>query len=169
MTTFDFSPLFRSTVGFDRLMRLMESSTQLADATNGYPPYNIEKTGDDQYRITVAVAGFGDDELSVETHENTLLVEGRKNEANSEARYLYRGIAGRSFKRQFQVADHVKVVGASLSNGLLVIELVREVPEAMKPRRIPIAAGAPTSGATIEGDAGEAREPRQIEVASHAA
>lgn len=169
MTTFDFSPLFRSTVGFDRLMRLMESSTQLADATNGYPPYNIEKTGEDQYRITIAVAGFGEDDLSIETHENTLLVEGRKQEGNNEARYLYRGIAGRSFKRQFQVADHVKVVGASLSNGLLVIELVREVPEAMKPRRIPITAGAAPSGTTIEGSAGETQQPKKLEVASNAA
>lgn len=169
MSTFDFSPLFRSSVGFDRLMRLMESSTQLADATNGYPPYNIEKTGDDRYRITVAVAGFGDDELNVETHENTLLIEGRKREPDVEARYLYRGIAGRSFKRQFQVADHVKVVGASLSNGLLVIDLVREIPEAMKPRRIPITAGAMPPGATIEGDESGSDEPKQIEIASHAA
>ncbi|MBL8659957.1 MAG: Hsp20 family protein [Rhodospirillales bacterium] len=169
MTTFDFSPLFRSTVGFDRLMRLMESSTQLAETANGYPPYNIEKTGDDQYRITLAVAGFGDDELNVETHENTLLIEGRKRESDGDARYLYRGIAGRSFKRQFQVADHVKVVGASLSNGLLVIELVREIPEAMKPRQIPITAGAAVQGKTIGGDSANANEPKQIEVASDAA
>lgn len=166
MTTFDFSPLFRSTVGFDRLMRLMESSTQLADSANGYPPYNIEKTGEDQYRITVAVAGFGQDELNVESHENTLVIEGRKKESDAEGRYLYRGIAGRSFKRQFQVADHVKVVGASLNNGLLVVDLVREIPEAMKPRRIPISAGAAQAGQTIEG---EAEEPKQIEVTSEAA
>ncbi|HSO41765.1 MAG TPA: Hsp20 family protein [Rhodospirillales bacterium] len=165
MTTFDFSPLFRSTVGFDRLMRLMESSTQMADAANGYPPYNIEKTGEDQYRITVAVAGFGQDELNVESHENTLVIEGRKKESDVEARYLYRGIAGRSFKRQFQVADHVKVIGASLNNGLLIIDLVREIPEAMKPRRIPIMA-ASEAGQTIEG---EAEQPKQIEVTSEAA
>ncbi|MCU0895298.1 MAG: Hsp20 family protein [Rhodospirillales bacterium] len=165
MTTFDFSPLFRSTVGFDRLMRLMESSTQMAETANGYPPYNIEKTGEDQYRITVAVAGFGPDDLNVESHENALVVEGRKKEGEGEARYLYRGIAGRSFKRQFQVADHVKVVGASLNNGLLVIDLVREIPEAMKPRRIPIAAGA-QAGLTLEG---EAEQPKQIEVTSEAA
>ena len=165
MTTFDFSPLFRSTVGFDRLMRLMESSTQMADAANGYPPYNIEKTGEDQYRITVAVAGFGQDELNVESQENTLVIEGRKKEGDAEARYLYRGIAGRSFKRQFQVADHVKVIGASLNNGLLVIDLVREIPEAMKPRRIPIMA-ASEAGQTIEG---EAEQPKQIEVTSEAA
>ena len=165
MTTFDFSPLFRSTVGFDRLMRLMESSTQMADAANGYPPYNIEKTGEDQYRITVAVAGFGQDELNVESQENTLVIEGRKKEGDAEARYLYRGIAGRSFKRQFQVADHVKVIGASLNNGLLIIDLVREIPEAMKPRRIPIMA-ASEAGQTIEG---EAEQPKQIEVTSEAA
>ena len=165
MTTFDFSPLFRSTVGFDRLMRLMESSTQMADAANGYPPYNIEKTGEDQYRITVAVAGFSQDELNVESQENTLVIEGRKKEGDAEARYLYRGIAGRSFKRQFQVADHVKVIGASLNNGLLIIDLVREIPEAMKPRRIPIMA-ASEAGQTIEG---EAEQPKQIEVTSEAA
>jgi molecular chaperone IbpA len=167
MTTFDFSPLFRSTVGFDRLMRLMESSSQLADATNGYPPYNIEKTGEDRYRITVAVAGFAEDELNVETHENALLIEGRKREPDQEARYLYRGIAGRSFKRQFQIADHVRVTGASLSNGLLVVDLVREIPEAMKPRRIPITAGA--AGPTLEADETTGEEPKQIEIASHAA
>lgn len=166
MTTFDFSPLFRSTVGFDRLMRLMESSTQMAETANGYPPYNIEKTGEDQYRITVAVAGFGPDELNVESHENALVIEGRKKDGEAEARYLYRGIAGRSFKRQFQVADHVKAVGASLNNGLLVIDLVREIPEAMKPRRIPIAAGTAEPGQTLEG---EAEEPKQIQVTSEAA
>jgi molecular chaperone IbpA len=166
MTTFDFSPLFRSTVGFDRLMRLMESSTQLADSANGYPPYNIEKTGEDQYRITVAVAGFSQDELNVESHENTLVIEGRKKESDAEPRYLYHGIAGRSFKRQFQVADHVKVVGASLNNGLLVVDLVREIPEAMRPRRIPITAGAGETGHTLEADADE---PKQIEVTSNAA
>ncbi|HRK20100.1 MAG TPA: Hsp20 family protein [Hyphomicrobiaceae bacterium] len=169
MTTFDFSPLFRSTVGFDRLMRLMENSTQMADATNGYPPYNIEKTGEDQYRITLAVAGFGEDELNVETHENTLLIEGRKRESDQESRYLYRGIAGRSFKRQFQIADHVRVVGASLSNGLLVVDLVREIPEAMKPRRIPISAGTPAAEGSLGADGAADKEPKQIELASHAA
>jgi molecular chaperone IbpA len=145
MTTFDFSPLFRSTVGFDRLMTMLENSVQWAEGSNGYPPYNIEKTSEDQYRITLAVAGFGEDELSIEARENALLVEGRKKEGDAGHSYLYRGIAGRSFKRHFQLADHVKVVGAHLHNGLLVIELVRELPEAMKPRRIEITTTAPTA------------------------
>lgn len=140
MNTFDFSPLFRSTVGFDRLMNMLESSGQWSEASNGYPPYNIEKTGEDQYRISIAVAGFAEDELAIEARQNALLVEGRKKETEAGA-FLYRGIAGRSFKRQFQLADHVRVTSAQLKNGLLVIDLVREVPEAMKPRRIEIKAG----------------------------
>lgn len=138
MSTFDLSPLFRSTIGFDRLMNLLESSTQWAESGNGYPPYNIEKTGSDTYRITLAVAGFAEDELAIETRDTFLVVEGRKSEPEASAAFLYRGIAGRSFKRQFQLADHVKVVGASLTNGLLVVDLVRELPETMKPRRIAI-------------------------------
>ena len=149
MTTFDFSPLFRSTVGFDRLMDLLENSAQWSETGNGYPPYNIERTGEDKYRITLAIAGFGEDDLVVEARENALLVEGRKKDAEAGS-YLFRGIAGRSFKRQFQLADHVKVVGASLSNGLLVIDLVRELPEAMKPRRIEIAATAPVEVKRVE-------------------
>lgn len=151
MTTFDFSPLFRSTVGFDRLMNMLENSVQWAEGGNGYPPYNIEKTGEDRYRITLAVAGFGEDELAVEARENALLVEGRKKEGDAGHSYLYRGIAGRSFKRQFQLADHVRVTGAHLHNGLLVIELLRELPEAMKPRRIEITTAAPA----ISGEAAE--------------
>jgi molecular chaperone IbpA len=151
MTTFDFSPLFRSTVGFDRLMNMLENSVQWAEGGNGYPPYNIEKTGEDRYRITLAVAGFGEDELAVEARENALLVEGRKKEGDAGHSYLYRGIAGRSFKRQFQLADHVKVTGAHLHNGLLVIELLRELPEAMKPRRI----GISTAASAISGEAAQ--------------
>lgn len=150
MTTFDFSPLFRSTVGFDRLMNLLENSGQWSDPGNGYPPYNIEKSGEDQYRVTLAVAGFAEDELFIETRENTLTIEGRKKDAESGRAFLYRGIAGRSFKRQFQLADHVKVSGAQLQNGLLVVDLVREVPEAMKPRRIAISTGSPASLPTAE-------------------
>ncbi len=142
MQTFDLTPLFRSTVGFDRLTALLEASAQWAEAANGYPPYNIEKLGDDQYRITLAIAGFREDELAIEVRENALLIEGRKAEADNGHAYLYRGIAGRSFRRQFHLADHVKVVGASLDNGLLVVDLVRELPEAMKPRRIPISTRA---------------------------
>lgn len=157
MTTIDFSPLFRSTVGFDRLMELLESSTQWAESANGYPPYNIERTADDHYRITLAVAGFSEDELALEARENMLLVEGRKKDAEGHHAYLYRGIAGRSFKRQFQLADHVRVVSANLHNGLLTVELVRELPEAMKPRRIAISAAAPAAVASevpplIEGE-----------------
>jgi len=162
MNTFDFSPLFRSTVGFDRLMNLLENQVQWAETGNGYPPYNIEKTGEDQYRITLAVAGFGEDELAIEARENALLIEGRRKEAEGGQSFLYRGIAGRSFKRQFQLADHVKVTGAHLRNGLLVIELVRELPEAAKPRRIEIrtAESAPAVGAG---------EPKQVEDARRAA
>jgi molecular chaperone IbpA len=138
MTTFDFTPLFRSTVGFDRLMNLMETSARWAEAENGYPPYNIEKTGQDRYRITVAVAGFDEKELSAEVRENVLFIEGRKREPETGHTYLYHGIAGRSFKRQFQLADYVQVVSASVRNGLLIVELVRELPEAMKPRKIEI-------------------------------
>lgn len=138
MSSFDFSPLFRSTVGFDRLMNLLEASGQWADGGNGYPPYNIEKTGSDQYRITIAVAGFAESELSVEVRENVLVVEGRKRENEREHAYLYRGIAGRSFKRQFQLADYVRADSAQLENGLLIVNLVRELPETMKPRQIPI-------------------------------
>ena len=151
MTTFDFSPLFRSTVGFDRLMNMLENSVQWAEGGNGYPPYNIEKTGEDRYRITLAVAGFGVDELAVEVRDNALLVEGRKREGDAGHSYLYRGIAGRSFKRQFQLADHVRGTGAHLHNGLLVIELLRELPEAMKPRRIEISTAAPA----ISGEAAQ--------------
>ena len=145
MTTLDVTPLFRSTVGFDRLMNLLENSGQWSETANSYPPYNIERTGEDRYRVTLAVAGFGEDELAVEARENTLLVEGRKKEAGAGRSFLYRGIAGRSFKRQFQLADHVKVTGATLGNGLLVIDLVREVPEAMKPRRIQIKSDGPAA------------------------
>lgn len=161
MTTFDFSPLFRSTVGYDRLMQLLENAGQWSEAGNSYPPYNIERTGEDRYRITLAVAGFGEDELAVEVRENALLVEGRRKEAESGQSFLYRGIAGRSFKRQFQLADHVKVTGAQLHNGLLVIDLMREIPEAMKPRRIAIKTSTP---ATVE-----AVESARIEDARHAA
>jgi molecular chaperone IbpA len=159
MTTFDFSPLFRSTVGFDRLMTLLENAGQWSENGNGYPPYNIERTGEDQYRVTLAVAGFGEDELAIEVRENALLVEGRKKDADGGHAFLYRGIAGRSFKRQFQLADHVKVSGAQLHNGLLVIDLVREIPEAMKPRRVEIkTSGAPSLEATAHATIGDSRE-----------
>lgn len=150
MTTFDFSPLFRSTVGFDRLMRALEESNRWAENDNGYPPYNIEKTGEDHYRITLAVAGFGEQELAMEVHQNVLTIEGRKQGTPDMAKYLHRGIAGRSFKRQFRLADHVEVSEAHLQNGLLTVDLVREVPEAMKPRRIEISAAPPAAIETAD-------------------
>ncbi len=147
MTRFDFSPLFRSTVGFDRMMNLLEASSRTGE--DGYPPYNIEKTGDNDYRITMAVAGFGEDDLTIEVKDATVTVSGSVNaDGDKERTYLYRGIAGRSFKRAFQLADHVHVSAAALENGLLHVDLVREVPESLKPRTIRISTG---------------QDPRQIE------
>ena len=143
MRSFDFAPLFRSTIGFDRLASALESSLSAEDSAFSYPPYNIEKTGEDTYRITLAVAGFGESELEIEQHEDTLTVVGEKKGQNGQAaQYLYRGIAGRNFERRFQLADHVKVAGAKLANGLLTIELVREIPEEKKARAITIEAQA---------------------------
>ncbi len=161
MTTFDLTPLFRSTVGFDRLMNLLESSGQWNEASNGFPPYNIEKTGEDRYRVTLAVAGFGEDELAIEVKQNSLTVEGRRKEADEGRAYLYRGIAGRSFKRQFQLADHVRVEGAQLVNGLLVIDLVREIPEAMKPRQIKIETRTEAPASVASESPGAIEAPRQ--------
>jgi len=135
----DLSPLFRSTVGFDRMSRLFEDA--FTDAAPAYPPYNIEKHGENEYRIVMAVAGFGPSELKVTAKENTLVVEGKQSEKQNGTHYLYRGIAGRAFERRFEVADHVHVVSSSLENGLLVIELKREIPEALKPRTIAIQNG----------------------------
>jgi molecular chaperone IbpA len=135
MRTFDLAPLYRSTVGFDRLFSMLDGF----EAAPGYPPYNIERTGENDYRISVAVAGFGESELSIESKENTLTIKGEKQvkeENNGEV--LYQGIAARAFERQFQLADYVVVKGASLENGLLHVELVREIPEAKKPRQITI-------------------------------
>jgi len=152
MSAYDFSPFFRSTVGFDRLFDLLDTATRAEDS--GYPPYNIEKLGEDTYRITMAVAGFAPDELSVVAHENVLTVSGKQKEVEGQkAQYLYRGIAGRAFERRFNLADYVKVTGAELNNGLLHLELKREVPEAMKPRTIAIQAGAAPKVASIEAKA----------------
>jgi molecular chaperone IbpA len=137
MRLVDFAPLNRSSVGFDRLFDLIENATHL-EQVNTYPPYNIEKTGDDAYRITLAVAGFDQEELAITSQPNLLIVSGRKAQDDS-GEYLYQGIAGRAFERRFSLADHVRVTGAALRNGLLAIELAREVPEAAKPRRIEIA------------------------------
>ncbi|HXZ02509.1 MAG TPA: Hsp20 family protein [Stellaceae bacterium] len=138
MDTLDFSPLFRSGIGFDRLMRLADTATRV-DGGSGYPPYNIESTGENAYRLTMAVAGFAADELDITVRENALLVTGKAKREEDKKSYLYRGIARRAFERRFQLADHIKVVGASLNNGLLHVDLAREIPEAMKPRKIEIA------------------------------
>lgn len=138
-TTFDFAPLWRSTVGFDHLFDLIDTSLKQA-ADDAHPPYNIERSGEDAYRITLAVAGFGRDDVSITAEQNTLIIEGNKaDQASGE--YLYRGIASRAFRRIFKLADHVQVKGAHLQDGILTVDLVREVPEAMKPRRIAINAG----------------------------
>ena len=143
MDRYDFSPLFRSTIGFDRLAHLVDSATRVDATALSYPPYNIEKTGEDAYRLTMAVAGFAPGELDITVHENTLIVTG-KAQKEEPGRYLYRGIARRAFERRFSLADHIKVNGASLDNGLLHVDLVREIPEAMKPRQIKIAGAEPT-------------------------
>jgi molecular chaperone IbpA len=138
MRNLDLSPLFRSTVGFDRLSRLMDAATRIDDSSLSYPPYNIERTGDDTYRISMAVAGFGEGDLTITTQDNQLVITGKLAQEDDKQSYLYRGIAGRAFERRFTLADHIRVSGASLVNGLLHVELVREVPEAMKPRQIKI-------------------------------
>ena len=149
MRTIDFSPLYRSVVGFDRLANLIETASKL-EGPAGYPPYNIETTAEGAYRIEIAVAGFAPAELTLEARENTLVVQGRKS-ANDEGRtYLHRGLAARDFERRFQLADYVVVTGAELKDGLLAVSLKRELPEALKPRRIEITAGAQTAP-VIEG------------------
>lgn len=138
MRNFDYSPLYRSTVGFDRLFSLLDNVSQPENVPS-YPPYNIERTGEDSYRITMAVAGFSENDLSIEAKQNQLTVTAERNEEeDSEKEVLFRGIAARSFERRFQLADHVEVKNASMENGLLHIDLVREIPEAMKPRKIAI-------------------------------
>jgi molecular chaperone IbpA len=138
MRTFDLAPLYRSTVGFDRLFSMLDGF----EAAPGYPPYNIERTGENDYRISVAVAGFGEDELSIESKENTLKIKGEKQvKEEQKGEVLYQGIAARAFERVFQLADYVQVKSATLKNGLLHVDLVREIPEAKKPRQIPIGNG----------------------------
>jgi len=144
MDRFDFSPLFRSTIGFDRLTRLVDAATRVDSAAVAYPPYNIETTGEDAYRLTMAVAGFSPGELDITVQENTLRMSGKseKDEATKNGNgYLHRGIARRAFERRFSLADHMKVTGAHLDNGLLHVELVHEVPKAAKPRTIAIGTG----------------------------
>ena len=156
MRTIDFTPLYRSAVGFDRLARQLESAARTSQE-NGWPPYNIETTGENEYRIEIAVAGFRPDELTIEAKDNQLTVTGRKTANDDSAPtkiYLHRGLAERDFERRFQLADYVVVTEASLDNGLLAIHLKRELPEALKPRRIEIATQAAATTATlIEGEA----------------
>jgi molecular chaperone IbpA len=140
MNSLDFAPLYRSAIGFDRLAQLMDNALR-SDAQPSYPPYNIERTEEDKYRITMAVAGFDRSELDIEVEQEALKIVGRKQRPASQTAFLHRGIAARDFEHRFQLAEHVKVVGATLENGLLSIDLVREVPEAMKPRRISINGG----------------------------
>ncbi|SFK92788.1 Hsp20 family protein [Shimia haliotis] len=154
MRTYDFAPLYRSSVGFDQLASLMDRVLTNDVAQPSYPPYNIEKTADDAYRISLAVAGFGSDDLSIEVKENALLVTAKKGQEDTEKTYLHRGIATRAFERRFHLADHVRVTGASHTDGMLHIDLQREIPEALKPRRIEISNGAAEA---VEQDVVEAK------------
>lgn len=148
MRTFDLTPFYRSTVGFDRLFSLLDQTA--SESSPGYPPYNIERTGENNFRISVAVSGFSQNEISIVAKENTLTIKGEKaaNENGKQGEVLYRGIASRAFERQFQLADFVQVKNASLENGLLHVDLVREIPEAKKPRQIPITTSAPAPQVT---------------------
>jgi len=146
MRTFDLAPLFRASVGFDNLARVFDAAGRLDDAHFSYPPYNIVKAGEDAYRITFAVAGFGENDLDVNVENNTLTVRGKVAQDGDSATYLYRGIAGRSFERKFELANHIQVSGARMENGLLHVDLKREIPEALKPRRISIGAAPAIEG-----------------------
>ncbi|GAB4377246.1 MAG: Hsp20 family protein [Kiloniellaceae bacterium] len=142
MRSIDLSPLYRASVGFDRLFKTLDQVNRLEDSAFSYPPYNIEKVSEDAYRIVMAVAGFGEGDLDITAKENSLVISGRKDKAEEEeVTFLHRGIANRAFERRFDLADHIKVTGAKLENGLLSVELVREIPEAMKPRTIAITSG----------------------------
>lgn len=148
MRTYDMTPLLRSTIGFDRLFSdLMETSAK-ADA--GYPPYNVELLDEDAYRITLAVAGFAEDDIEIEVNDRALKITGRRGDDDADRKFLHQGIAGRGFERRFQLAEHVRVTGASLANGLLNVELAREVPEAMKPRKIEIGTSVQKSAEVID-------------------
>ena len=157
MRTYDLTPFYRSTVGFDRLFSLLDQAT--SDGSPGYPPYNIERTGENAYRISVAVSGFAREELSIVAKENTLTIKGEKvasENGKDKAEVLYRGIAARAFERVFQLADFVVVKNASLEHGLLHVDLVREIPEAKKPRSIPIGSVAPAAAQVVDGSAQKA-------------
>lgn len=156
-TTFDFTPLFRSGIGFDRLLNTLEAAAR-SDAAESWPPYDIVKCGEDSYRITMAVAGFREDELTLTQDRDMLVVSGRK-EGEDQAQYLHRGIPARAFERRFELADHVRIEGASLRDGLLEISLLREIPEEMKPRRIAIARGGGAEAGTPRLPAGKQPRP----------
>ena len=144
MTTIDLSPLYRNSIGFDRMGTLLDNALRSQKAATGFPPYDIEATGDDRYAITLAVAGFEDSELDIQVEKGVLCVRGKKADDGDEKSYLYRGIANRSFERKFNLADHIEVQGADLKNGLLTVNLLKEIPEAMKPRTIAINPGSAT-------------------------
>jgi len=152
MRNFDFSPLYRATVGFDQIADLMDRVLASDVSQPSYPPYNIEKTGEDAWRISIAVAGFSEAELSVEVRENALIIAARRGEEDKARTYLHRGIATRAFERRFHLAEHVRVTGAAHENGMLNIELAREVPEALKPRRIEIASANTVEAMAVEAD-----------------
>lgn len=154
MRSFDFTPYRRSMIGFDRLFDMLEKTTG-QQSSEGYPPFDIEKLGEDQFRIMIAVAGFRPDEVEVESHGATLTVRGKKADDNGQRQWLHRGIAARAFERRFELADYIQVQSADMRDGLLVIELRREVPEAMKPRRIAVGGNTPSAPA-IEGEVREA-------------
>ena len=145
MRTYDFSPLFRYSVGFDHVEDLLRSAVNRGDQASTYPPYNIESLGETSYRITMALAGFAEEDLDIIQRENSLVIEGRAKSRDDDVDFLHQGIANRAFKRSFELADHVKVTGANLENGLLTVDLERELPEALKPRKIEIAKGSPSS------------------------
>ncbi|MGH6934050.1 MAG: Hsp20 family protein [Dongiaceae bacterium] len=153
MRTLDLSPLFRSTIGFDRMTSLLDAATRLDDSALSYPPYNIEILGENAYRLTMAVAGFGESDLNITVQDNSLIVSGKIGKTEEDRKFLHRGIAGRAFERRFELAEHIKVSGAGLVNGLLHVELAREVPEAMKPRAIRIETKAGSKPTVIEGRA----------------
>ncbi|MBX7146785.1 MAG: Hsp20 family protein [Alphaproteobacteria bacterium] len=153
MRNFDLTPLFRSSIGFDRMWNLLDTATRLDDNNFSYPPYNIEKLSDENYQITMAVAGFSEEDLTITVKENSVIVTGKiVNKSEDDKKYLYHGIASRSFERRFELADYIRVEDANLSNGLLHIKLVREIPETAKPRTIKITADTPTKK-VIEGKA----------------
>jgi len=151
MRAYDFSPLYRSAIGFDRLAGLLDSASRLDAQAPSYPPFNVERVDENDYRVTMAVAGFTEDELEIEVKDQTLTISGKKAETEDERTYLHRGIATRSFERRFQLADHVQVTGAKLENGLLHVDTRREIPEALKPRTIAIEAANAAGTKTIEG------------------